>query len=149
MYIRKLAAAASFACGAALAFAPLAAADTSSDWFSAIDGLLAGASPAASTMSDFQISFNGMDLFPTTDNLATATTIEGQYGLAIAYGDGSRAVAEGGTGNYALASGTDALAKAGSSAKGATTLATTSPRTSATTPTASVPPTARTPAAAV
>jgi|GEM_PF-4452798 len=31
MHIRKIAAAAGFACGAALAFAPLASADTSSD----------------------------------------------------------------------------------------------------------------------
>ena len=120
MYVRKLAAAAGFACGAALAFTPLASAD-SSDWWSSIDGLLSGASPAADTMSDFQISFNGMDLFPTTDNLATATTIEGQYGLAIAYGDGAKAIAEGGTGNYALASGNDAFAAAGSTATGATT----------------------------
>jgi hypothetical protein len=120
MNIRKIAAAATFATGAALAFSPLASADTSSDWLSSIDGLLSGASPAATSMADFQISFDGTDLFSTTDNLATATTAPGEFGLAIAYGDGANAVAEGGTGDYALASGTDALAKAGSTAEGAT-----------------------------
>jgi hypothetical protein len=69
---------------------------------------------------DFQISFNGTDLLSTTGNEATATTIAGQYGLAIAYGDGASATAEGGTGDYALADGTDALAKAGSTTADAT-----------------------------
>jgi hypothetical protein len=120
MYMRKIAAAAAFACGTALALAPFASADTSSDWLSSLDGLLSGASPAATSMADFQVSFDGMDLFPTTDNLASATTVAGQFGLAIAYGNGANAVAEGGTGDYALASGTDALAKAGSTTEGAT-----------------------------
>jgi hypothetical protein len=120
MNIRRIAAAAGFATGAALAFAPLASADTSSnDLLSAIDGLLSGASPAASPL-DFQISFNGTDLFPTLGNEATATTVAGQFGLAIAFGDGAHASAEGGTGDYALASGTDANAEAGSLASGAT-----------------------------
>jgi hypothetical protein len=70
--------------GAALAFAPLASADTSNDWLAAVDGFLSGASPA-----DFQISFNGTDLFSTAGNEASAYTIAGQYGLAIAYGDGA------------------------------------------------------------
>jgi hypothetical protein len=121
MYMRKIAAAAVFAYGAAIAFTPIASADTSSDWLSGIDGLLGGGFPAAAFDTDFQISFDGYDLLPTTNNLATATTIEGQYGLAIAYGDGANATAEGGFGNYALASGTDAVAKAGSTAAGATT----------------------------
>jgi hypothetical protein len=121
MYIRKIAAAAGFACGAALTFAPLASANTSSDWWSAIDGLLAGASPAATApVSDFQISFNGTDLFPTLGNEASATTIAGQFGLAIAFGNGADATAEGGIGNYALADGTNALAHAGSMTPGAT-----------------------------
>ena len=82
--------------GAAWAHMPIAAADTSSNNLSsAIDSLLSGASPAATT-SDFQISFNGMDLLPTAGNDAYAFTTAGQYGLAIAYGDGARAYAEGG-----------------------------------------------------
>jgi hypothetical protein len=92
----------------------IASADTSTDWLSSIDGLLTGGSPAASSPLDYQISFNGQDLFPTMGNEATATTVAGQYGLAIAYGDGAKAIAEGGTGDYALASGTNAFAGAGS-----------------------------------
>ena len=95
MNIRRIAAAATFATGAALTFAPLASADASSDWWSSIDGLLGAASPASTTMSDFQISFNGMDLFPAMNNLATATTVAGQFGLAIASGNGANAIAEG------------------------------------------------------
>jgi hypothetical protein len=105
--------------GAAWAHMPLASADTSNDWSSAVDGFLSGASPAASPM-DFQISFNGTDLFSTVGNEASAYTVAGQYGLAIAFGDGATAYAEGGTGDYALASGTDANAEAGSLASGAT-----------------------------
>jgi hypothetical protein len=71
-------------------------------------------SPVALADSDFQISFDGQDLFPEAGNSATATTVAGEYGLAIASGDGATAVAEGGTGDYALASGTNALAEAGS-----------------------------------
>jgi hypothetical protein len=71
-------------------------------------------SPVALADTDLQISFDGMDLFPTTGNEATATTVAGEYGLAIAFGDGAEAYAEGGTGDYALASGTNALAGAGS-----------------------------------
>jgi hypothetical protein len=109
--------------GAAWAHMPVASADTSSDWLSAVDSLFSGAVPAAdpAAETDFQISFNGTDLFPTAGNEATATTVAGQFGLAIAFGDGAKAVAEGGTGNYALADGTDALALAGSTATGATT----------------------------
>jgi hypothetical protein len=108
--------------GAAMAHSPVASADTSSDWLSAVDSLLSGASPAAdpAAVTDFQISFNGTDLFPTLGNEATATTVAGQFGLAIAMGNGANAVAEGGTGNVAVADGTDALAKAGSTAESAT-----------------------------
>ena len=62
-------------------------------------------------------------MFPTVGNEATATTVaagNGLYGLAIAFGDGANATAEGGFGNYALADGTNALAKAGSTTAGAT-----------------------------
>ena len=107
--------------GAAWAHTPVAQADTSNDLLSSIDSLLSGvpaADPAAVT--DFQISFNGTDLFPTLGNEATATTVAGQFGLAIAFGDGASATAEGGTGDYALASGTNALANAGSLTSGAT-----------------------------
>jgi hypothetical protein len=81
-------------------------------------GLGIGAAVAHSPVAwaddlDFQISFDGYDLFPTTDNSATATTVTGEYGLAIAYGDGANASAEGGTGDYALAAGSDASAEAG------------------------------------
>jgi hypothetical protein len=120
MNLRKIAAAAGFATGAALTFAPLASADTSSDWLSSFDSLLSGAAPAAAGTSDFQISFNGMDLLPTVGNEATATTVAGQFGLAIASGDGAKAIAEGGTGDTATASGTNALAEAGSTAAHAT-----------------------------
>jgi hypothetical protein len=101
--------------GAAWAQTPVASADSSSDWLSTIDSLLSGASPAAdpAAVTDFQISFNGTDLFPTLGNEATATTVAGQFGLAIAFGDGASATAEGGTGDYALAGGTNALALAG------------------------------------
>ena len=120
MNLRKIAAAAGFATGAALTFAPLASADTSSNWLSSIDALLGGlSSPAASTL-DYQVSFDGYDLLPTQGNEATAETIAGQFGLAIASGDGAKAIAEGGLGDNALASGTNALAEAGSTATGAT-----------------------------
>jgi len=105
-----------------MAHSPVASADASSDSASLIDTLLTGASSAAvgSTASDFQISFNGMDLLPTLGNEATATTVAGQGGLAIAFGDGASATAEGGTGDFALADGTNALANAGSLTTGAT-----------------------------
>src|SRR5271166_2013937 len=107
--------------GAAVVHSPVAAADSSTDWLSSIDSFLTGgALPAPAATSDFQISFNGTDLFPTAGNEATATTVAGQFGLAIAFGDGASATAEGGTGDYALADGTNALADAGSLTAGAT-----------------------------
>jgi hypothetical protein len=119
MYIRKIAAAAGFACGAALAFAPFASADASSDAASMADSLIGAFSPAAATPIDLDISFDGYTLY---DGMGTAdaTTLSGQFGLAIAYGDHATAFAGGGTGDYALASGTNALAYAGSTTTGAT-----------------------------
>ena len=104
------------AIGAAVACSPgLAWADSSTDWLSSIDGLLSGALPAADPSGlDLAISFDGMSLL--ADGNATATTQSGEFGLAIAYGDGASATAGGGTGNYALADGTNAEAAAGGSA---------------------------------
>jgi hypothetical protein len=121
MYIRKLAAAAGFATGAALAFAPLASADTTSDAASVVDSLISGVSPAA-TGINLDISFDGYTLY---DGMGTAVANTGAagnglYDFAIAYGAGANATAEGGTGDYALASGTNALAHAGSLTTGAT-----------------------------
>jgi hypothetical protein len=99
----------------AWAHTPVAAADSSSDWLSSIDGLLSGALPAADPSGlNLAISFDGMSL--VQDGNATATTASGEYGLAIAYGDDASATAEGGTGNYALADGTNAEAAAGGAA---------------------------------
>ena len=120
MNIRRIAAAATFATGAALAFAPLASADTTSDLSSSIDGLLSGATPAlaATPALNLAISFDGYSLL--SDGTAKATTDAGQFGLAIAYGDHATAYAAGGFGDNALASGTYALAEAGSKTAGAT-----------------------------
>ncbi len=106
--------------GAALASTPGSAwADTSSDVFSSIDwaGLLnpAVATPATSA---FQVSFDGMDLFPTAGNAATATTTPGEFSLAIAIGSGADATATHGIGDYALANGTNAFAVAGGDSTG-------------------------------
>jgi hypothetical protein len=60
---------------------------------------------------DFQISIDGYDLLPTTDNSATA--VSGTGDMAIAWGDGSNALSVGGFGDFAAAEGTDATAKAG------------------------------------
>jgi hypothetical protein len=122
MNIRRIAAAASFATGAALAFAPLALADSSSDAASVVDSLISGVSPADTTPINLDISFDGYTLY---DGMGTAvantgTAGNGLYDFAIAYGDGAHATALGGTGDYALASGTDANAEAGSLASGAT-----------------------------
>jgi hypothetical protein len=98
--------------GAGWAHTPVAAADSSTDWLSSIDGLLSGALPAADPSGlNLAISFDGMSLIQ--DGNATATTASGEFGLAIAYGDGATATAEGGTGNYALADGAGAIAAAG------------------------------------
>ena len=60
---------------------------------------------------DFQISIDGYDLFPTTGNLATATSSLGN--IAIAFGDGAHATTGDGTGQFAFADGTNAFAGAG------------------------------------
>jgi hypothetical protein len=90
--------------GAAMAHSPVASADTSTDWLSAVDTLLGGGALPGLVASplDYQISFDGYDLFPTTGNLATATTTAGDYGLAIAFGDGADAESGGGIGNVAI-----------------------------------------------
>lgn len=119
MNIRRIAAAAGFATGAALAFAPLALADSSSDAASTADSLISGLSPAATTPINLDISFDGYTLYDG-GGTATATTVSGEYGFAVAYGAGANATAEGGIGDVAYADGTDALARAGSTAAGAT-----------------------------
>ena len=98
--------------GAAVAHAPVASADSSTDWSSTIDSLLSGASPAPATPINLFISFDGNTIYDGGGS-ATAETTSGEYGLAIAYGDDSYASATGGTGDYALAGGTNALALAG------------------------------------
>jgi hypothetical protein len=60
---------------------------------------------------DFQISIDGLDLFPTTGNTATAESTFGN--MAIASGVGANANATDGFGNTADASGTKADALAG------------------------------------
>ncbi len=105
--------------GAAAAHSPVAVADTSTDWLSSIDSLLSGVPASSVTPSDLNlaISFDGYSL--VSDGNATATTVAGEYGLAVAYGDESGAYAEGGFGDYALASG-GASAIAGDAVPGAT-----------------------------
>ena len=98
--------------GAAVAYSPVASADSSSDWLSSIDSLLSGSAlPAPSSGLDLAISYDGMSLIQ--DGNATAITTVGQDGLAIAEGSGAYAYAGGGTGDYALANGTNAFAIAG------------------------------------
>jgi hypothetical protein len=100
--------------GVAVAHSPVASADSSTDWLSSIDSLLGGAVPALSTTTsdlNLAISFDGYSL--VSDGSASATTVSGEYGLAIAYGDGAYAYADNGTGNFALADGTNAGAYAG------------------------------------
>jgi hypothetical protein len=93
--------------GVAMAHSPVASADSSGDWLSSIDSLLSGAMPAPSSGTDLAISFDGYS--PVQEGNAFAFTGTGNYGLAIAYGDGSSAVS-GGTGGSAFADGTDAQA---------------------------------------
>jgi len=100
--------------GAALATIPrTASADSSTDWLSSIDNLLGGLSVPAAMPSalDVQISIDGMELFSTAGNTATATSGTGD--IAIAIGNGSIADATGGTGDFALADGTNSDAGAG------------------------------------
>jgi hypothetical protein len=66
---------------------------------------------ASADSMDFQISIDGYDLFPTTDNLASATSSLGN--IAIAFGDGAQASTGDGTGQFAFADGTNAVAGTG------------------------------------
>ena len=98
--------------GAAVAHSPVASADPSTDWLSSIDSFVgSSALPAPSSGLDLAISFDGYSLVSEGDALAITTT--GDYGLAIAYGDGAYAWANGGTGDSAFADGTNATAVAG------------------------------------
>jgi hypothetical protein len=99
--------------GSALASMPgTAAADSSSDWLSAVDSFLSGTvGPAASDASglNLAISFDGKELIQ--DGTASAST--GSNGdFAIAYGAGSSASAVG-TDNYAAVYGDNSSAMAG------------------------------------
>jgi hypothetical protein len=111
--------AAGLSIGAALAAMPgTATADPASDWWSSIDGLLSGASPAVTPEPNLAISFDGYSLIH--EGSALANTEAGQYGLAIAYGSNALANAEGGNGDFAFADGANAYANAGSLTAGAT-----------------------------
>jgi hypothetical protein len=76
-------------------------------------GAALAATPAAAHADDIQISFDGMDLLPTSGNEATATTVAGDFGLAIAVGDGANAAVDSGSGDYAFADGTNSSAVIG------------------------------------
>ena len=96
--------------GAAVAHsAGTAAANQSTDWLSSIDTLLSGGLPAQSSDLNLAISFNGTSLVSEGSAVANSGDA-GNYDLAIAYGDGATAFANGGTGNYALATGPAASA---------------------------------------
>jgi hypothetical protein len=94
--------------GAVWSQTPVAAADSSGDWLSTIDSLLSGASPAAATPVDLDISFDGYTIYDGLGS-AQAVTTTGDYSLAIAYGADAYA-ATGGTGDVAIADGSGALA---------------------------------------
>jgi hypothetical protein len=74
-------------------------------------GAAVASTPGVARADDFQISIDGMDLFPTVGN--TATAFSGSGDIAIAFGNGASASAVGGTGDFALASGSGADALAG------------------------------------
>jgi hypothetical protein len=107
--------------GAAVAATPgIASADSLSDpfsWLAGLDPFPAAGAPAL----DLQISIDGHDLLPTTDNSATATS--GMGDIAIAFGSGSTAQAGVGTDlgeplspgefDIAVANGTDSFAASG------------------------------------
>ena len=97
--------------GAALASTPqVASADSSTDPFSWLDQLVSGLSLPAQTTSalDYQVSINGMDLFSTVDNTATANSGTGD--IAIAIGNGASADTSGGFLNFGFADGTNTFA---------------------------------------
>jgi hypothetical protein len=97
--------------GAALASTPgIATADSSTDWLSSIDTLLASGPLAAADTSatNLAISIDGITLLQE----GTAQAYSGPTDFAIAYGAGTTATAYG-TGDYAYAEGTDSSATAG------------------------------------
>ena len=99
--------------GGAVASMPgIAAADSSSDWLSLVDGFLGGGALSAADATpelNLAISFDGMSLFQD----GTAYAYSGPNGdIAIANGAGSTAYAFG-TNNYASVDGTDSHAIAG------------------------------------
>jgi hypothetical protein len=61
--------------------------------------------------TDIQISIDGYDLFPATDNLATADSTPGDMSIAI--GNGAMAESDAGFGNFAFSNGTNAISVAG------------------------------------
>jgi hypothetical protein len=89
---------------------------------STVDGLLSGASPAAPTAIDLDISFDGYTIYDGggTAVADTGTPGNGDFDFAIASGADSSATAEGGLFDAAYADGTNALANAGSLTTGAT-----------------------------
>jgi hypothetical protein len=100
--------------GAALvATSGVASADPSTDPFSWIGGLDLGAMSAAAPALplDMQISIDGMDLFPTAGNSATA--MSGMDDIAIAIGTASKAIATVGTFDSAFADGNATVASSG------------------------------------
>jgi hypothetical protein len=99
--------------GGAVASMPgIAAADSSSDWLSAVDGFFSGGALSAADSTpalNLAISFDGMSLFQD----GTAYAYSGTNGdIAIANGAGSTAYAYGAD-NYASVDGTDSHAIAG------------------------------------
>jgi hypothetical protein len=74
-------------------------------------GAAVASTPGVARADDLQISIDGMDLFSTVGN--TASAYSGSGDIAIAYGDGAHASAQGGTGDYALADGGGANAVSG------------------------------------
>jgi hypothetical protein len=98
--------------GAVAAMPGIAAADSSSDWLSAVDGFLSGGALSAADTTpalNLAISFDGMSLFQD----GSAYAYSGPNGdIAIANGAGTSAYAFG-TNNYASVDGTDSHAIAG------------------------------------
>jgi hypothetical protein len=75
-------------------------------------GAVVVATAGVASADDMQVSIDGMDLFPTAGNTATATS--GMGDMAIAIGAGSSASALGGIGDSAFADGANSLAQIGS-----------------------------------
>jgi hypothetical protein len=86
---------------------PVASADTTTDplpWLAD----LAVAAPSTPSGLDLSISFDGTQLIQ--EGTASAETVAGDYGLAIAFGNDASAYAGGGTGDTAIADGSGAVA---------------------------------------